>query len=322
MPGSARYIGLLLLSWSLLSCETETAEAPQNQPQDGIYEQALADVEFLASDEFGGRETGSEGNRVAREFIEARFDSLGLQMMGENYRQRFDQEINREESEAEVVGAYNLIGYVEGSAQPDRFIVLTAHYDHLGTRDGEIYNGADDNASGTAALLAAADYFTQNPPDNSILFIAFDAEEKGLAGARYFVENPAVPLNQVALNINMDMISTNFENELYAVGTAHYPYLKPWIEEFTEDAPVNVLFGYDTDEWDQNWTLASDHGPFHQKGVPFIYFGVEDHEHYHAPSDLFENINPEFYHGAVETIIKVIEGIDEQLDEIAEESDP
>ena len=311
---------LILFTLTLIA----TACSPQSD-QGGMQgqteeNQALDDVRYLASDELGGRETGSPGNAMARQYIEQRFDSLGLRMFGNSYQQPFSQAITTGESTADTVTAINVIGYVEGQLYPNKYVVVTAHYDHLG-RDGEtIYNGADDNASGTGGMMAAAAYFSENAPDHSIVFIGFDAEEKGLAGARYFVNNPSVPLDQVLININMDMISTNFENELYAVGTYHYPYLKPLIEDYTADAPVNVLFGYDSDEWDQNWTLASDHGPFHQAGVPFIYFGVEDHPHYHAPSDVYENINPDFYLGAVETIIGVIEGLDSDLDEVEEVS--
>lgn len=313
-----RRLLLLLFPLLLLSC-TQQADQTEVPAQSGQH-QALKDVEYLSSDDLGGRETGTPGNRMARRYIENRFDSLGLNMLGDSYRQPFDQAVTREDATVGTVTAVNIAGYIEGSTSPGRYIVVTAHYDHLGQRGGDIYNGADDNASGTGAMMAAATYFSENKPDNSIMFIGFDAEEKGLAGARYFTENPLVPLEKIAININMDMISTNFENELYAVGTYHYPFLKPFIEEYTNDVPVNVLFGYDSDQWDQNWTLASDHGPFHQKNVPFVYFGVEDHEHYHAPSDTFENINPKFYLGAVETVIDVIAGLDRDLDEIAEQS--
>lgn len=275
----------------------------------------LEDIQFLSSDELEGRKTGEKGNRISQDYIEQRFQSLNLQMAGESYRHLFDFTNNR--TEEKFVDAVNLIGFVRGTINQDRFIVVTAHYDHLGIVDGEIYNGADDNASGTGGLLAAARYFTDNTPRNNILFIAFDAEEQGLAGARAFIESPAIPLDQVVMNVNMDMISNNFEDELYAVGTAHYPFLKPWIEESVSDAPITISFGYDTDEWPQNWTLSSDHGPFHEEGIPFIYFGVEDHPHYHQPTDTFENINPDFYLKAVETIIGVIKTFDENLDEIA-----
>ena len=310
---------LLFVSLTIVACsEQPELNGPESQTEQA---QPLQDVMYLSSDELGGRETGSPGNIMAQNFIEQRFDSLGLQMFGDSYRQPFNQAITRSGSESDTVTATNLIGYIEGREFPERYIVVTAHYDHLGREGDIIYNGADDNASGTGGLMAAAAHFSENPPDHTIVFVGFDAEEKGLAGARYFTENPPVPLNRMVINVNMDMISTNFENELYAVGTYHYPYLKPFIEEYTADVPVNVLFGYDSDEWDQDWTLASDHGPFHQKEVPFIYFGVEDHPHYHAPSDIYENINPEFYLGAIETIIGVIEGFDGDLDEITEESD-
>ena len=311
---SARNLFLwIFFFYAFIACQDSTTEF-----QDVHSDQLLADIEYLSSDELEGRETGTEGNRMAQDYIEDRFENLGLLKFTDSYRHTFEHTNPRTDNEFSE--AVNLIGYVEGSDQPERFIVVTAHYDHLGVQDGEIYNGADDNASGTGGLMAAARYFMEYQPSNSIMFIAFDAEEQGLGGARYFVENPVVPLDQIVLNVNMDMISINFEDELYAVGTYHYPFLKPLVEESTAEAPIDVLFGYDSDEWPQDWTMASDHGPFHQKGIPFIYFGVEDHEHYHAPSDTFENINPEFYINAVRTIINFLADMDKQLDEVAEKA--
>jgi len=312
---SLQYLLAAFLLISFVACEQNADEPAVSEPAINS-EQVLADLEYLASDELEGRKTNTEGNRMAQDFIEERFENLGLDMFGDSYRHLFDHSSPR--SDEEFVDAVNLIGYVEGSVNPDRYVVVTAHYDHLGIQDDEIYNGADDNASGTGGLLAAARYFTNNQPENSILFIALDAEEQGLGGARYFVDNSVVPLEQIVMNVNMDMISNNSENELYAVGTYHYPFLKPIIEEATADAAINVLFGYDSDEWDQDWTMASDHGPFHMKGIPFIYFGVEDHPHYHAPTDTYENTNTEFYLNAVETIIGVMEDLDARLDEVAE----
>ncbi len=307
-----------LLLFICMSCAQTQEEMEPEIDLLPVYEQALLDVQYLASDELEGRKTGTRGNELAQDYIEDRFETINLQMFGDSYRHLFDHTNDR--TDEEITGAVNLIGYVNGSENTGRYIAVTAHYDHLGVRDGEIYNGADDNASGTGGLMAAARYFTDNQPANSIIFIAFDAEEQGLGGAYHFVENPVVPLDQIVMNVNMDMISTNFENELYAVGTYHYPYLKPIIEESAEDAPVNVLFGFDSDEWEQDWTMSSDHGPFHEAGIPFIYFGVEDHEHYHEPSDTYDNINKDFYMDAVRTIIDVIDDLDSRLDEVAEAS--
>lgn len=297
----------------LISC---SSESPSFETVD--RSQLLSDIEYLASDELAGRFPGSEGSRMAQAHIEARFQALGLETIGTGYRHLFDHTNRR--SGQEFSDLVNLIGMITGRDNPDQFIAVIAHYDHLGESDGEIFNGADDNASGTGGLLAAARYFSHNPPKSSLLFIALDAEEQGLGGARYFVENPALPLNQITVVVNMDMISHNFENELYAVGTYHYPFLKPLLEAVAETAPVQLQFGYDSDEWPQDWTFSSDHGPFHSNGIPFIYFGVEDHPHYHTPTDTFDRINPDFYVAAVETIIGAIEEFDRNLPAIREAS--
>jgi hypothetical protein len=303
-----------IIAISFFACtDSELSSQPAVDPVDA--EQLLSDIKYLSSDELAGRKTGTDGNRLAQIFIKERFTSIGLQPVDGSYEQIFDH-VNVRSGE-EFNGAVNIIGMIEGTGNNEEFIVITAHYDHLGVRGEEIYNGADDNASGTAGILAIAEYFSNRQPENNLLFIAFDAEEQGLAGAYHFVQSPTISLSQVALNVNLDMISTNFENELYAVGTYHYPFLKPLVEEATADVPISVLFGYDSDDWSQNWTLASDHGPFHLQGIPFIYFGVEDHEHYHQPSDVFESINEEFFIQSVETIIKVIENFDQNLDTIA-----
>ena len=316
-----KFTSLLLfvtITFLAASCNSEqTSDRPVGTSIDST--ELLGDVEYLSSDELEGRRTGEPGNKLAQDYIEERFQSLNLQMIGESYRHLFDFTNSR--TGEEFVDAVNLIGFVQGSTHQDQFIVVMAHYDHLGIANGEIFNGADDNASGTGGLLAAARYFSESTPQNSILFIAFDAEEQGLSGARAFIENPAIPLDQIAVTVNMDMISTNFDNQLYAVGTAHYPFLKPLIEESVADAPITVTFGYDTDDWPQNWTLSSDHGPFHQQGIPFVYFGVVDHAHYHQPTDTFETINPDFYLKAVQTIIGVIENLDGNLDQIVESTD-
>lgn len=312
-----RYL-LFLLAILFYACDQSPEPNNNNSVGKVDAEQLLSDIEYLSSDELQGRFPESDGSIMAQRFIIDRFQSLDLSSFHDDFRHPFTATNSRTGQTFDY--ALNLIGYAEGRTNPDRFIAITAHYDHLGVMDGEIYNGADDNASGTGGLLAAARYFSENQPDHSILFIALDAEEQGLLGAYEFVNNPPVPLNHIVLNVNMDMIGVNFENELYAVGTYHYPFLKPLIETAASGAPVNVLFGYDSADFSQDWTMSSDHGPFHEKGVPFIYFGVEDHEHYHRPTDTFENINPEFYVNAVETIIDILKYLDLYLDQISEAS--
>ena len=311
-----------LLVLILFAAGCNETELQQSAPAHEVDpEQLLRDVRILSDDYFEGRKTDSKGGFLAQGYVIARFSGIGLRSFSDTYTQPFET-VNQRSGEA-FDDAANIIGYVEGTENPDEYIVVTAHFDHLGVRNGDIYNGADDNASGVGGMLAAAEWFKNNPPQNSMLFIGFDAEEQGLAGARYFVGNPVVPLESIIMNVNMDMISLNYENEIYAAGTYHYPFLRPIIEESTASAPVNVLFGHDSPDLPSgdDWTMSSDHGPFHTAGIPFIYFGVEDHPYYHRPEDIFENITPDFYYNSVTTIINVISEFDKQSEQIKEMSE-
>ncbi|TVQ08397.1 MAG: M28 family peptidase [Balneolaceae bacterium] len=303
----------ILLTSLITSCAQEKHEESAFTVD---RDQLLEDVRFLASDSLEGRRTGTEGNAIARRYIENRFSDIGVSNFGHSYFQTFTHVNTRTGNTFE--DAVNIVGLIRGTSNSTLYMAVTAHYDHLGVHNGEIYNGADDNASGVGGLLALAQYFTDTPPLHNILLISFDAEEQGLGGARFFVDNPVVPLDNIVLNINMDMISTNFVDELYAVGTYHYPFLKSFIEKATAGAEISVLFGHDSPDLPpiDDWTMSSDHGPFHAKGVPFIYFGVEDHPHYHQPTDTFETINPDFYVKAVGAILNTARHLDANLEAI------
>lgn len=270
----------------------------------------IKDIKYLSSDDLKGRETGTAESALARNFVVKRFEESGIKPFRKDYLQKFSF-TDRKEKEFNGV---NVIGFIKGKTTPNKYIVVTAHYDHVGENNGEIYNGADDNASGTSALFAIAKYFKKNKPNNSIIFAAFDAEEKGLQGARYFVDNLPVSQSDILLNVNMDMVSRSDKGELYAAGTFHYPNLKPYLEAIQKNAPVKLLFGHDDPKLGRDdWTFQSDHGAFHRKKIPFIYFGVEDHKDYHKPTDDFENIQPKFYVNAVETIVSAVKSIDENM---------
>lgn len=267
----------------------------------------LKDLKYLSSDELKGRETGTAESVLARNYVLKRFKESGVEPFKKDYLQKFSFTDRRENK----IDGVNVVGFIKGKNKSNKYIVVTAHYDHVGIQKGEIYNGADDNATGTSALFAVAKYFKKNKPNYSIIFAAFDAEEKGLQGARYFVDNLPVKQEDILLNINMDMIGRNDKNELYATGTFHYPNLKPYLETVQKNAPVKLLFGHDSPDLGRDdWTFQSDHGAFHRKKIPFIYFGVEDHKDYHKPTDDFEFIQPRFYVNAVETILMAIKQID------------
>ncbi len=272
--------------------------------------QLLRDIETLSADDMQGRGIGTEGGAKAREYVVTRFKETGLKSFGNSYLQPFDFTARN----GGKVNGVNVIGYVAGKKNPEKYIVVTAHYDHLGIRNGEIYNGADDDASGTAALFALAEYFKKNRPSHSIIFAAFDGEESGLRGSRKFVADAPVKKESIALNVNMDMVARNDKNELYAAGTYHYPTLKPTLEKIAKNANVKLLLGHDRPELkSDDWTNQSDHFAFHQAKIPFVYFGVEDHKDYHKPTDDFANINREFYVRAVETILETVKTFDKDL---------
>jgi Zn-dependent M28 family amino/carboxypeptidase len=195
--------------------------------------------------------------------------------------------------------------------------VVSAHYDHLGVVNGARYPGADDNASGVAALLAVARYVHAHPLAHRVVFAAFDAEELGLEGAKAFVRAPPVPIASIALDVNFDMVSRNDRNEIYAAGTFQNPSLRPIVENVQQRSPVSIRFGHDRPGTRGNdsddWTLQSDHGVFHQAGVPFIYFGVEDHPDYHKPTDTADKINPKFFGDVVEMLVDFVVTADQRL---------
>jgi len=264
----------------------------------------LHDIQYLSSDELEGRESGTPGNKAAQDYIIERFSQLEMTSQFADFKQFFTLK-GRKYSNPGT----NLIGFIPGS-ESSKIILIMAHYDHLGRKEESIYNGADDNASGTAALLELAAYFSKNRPIHSMLFAAIDAEEKGLLGSKALVEDFPFPLDQLSVVINMDMVSRSDDNKLFAVGTRHYPQLKPFLDLREVDYDIDLVLGNDGSPGEKDWSRASDHGPFHDKGIPFIYFGVEDHEDYHKTTDTFENIQPSFFTGAVELILNIIISID------------
>jgi len=275
----------------------------------------LADV--LSSDALEGRGAGTPGNEAGRGFIRKRFEDIGLTPFLASGWEQDVPVLPRDGLGTPAPGA-NLIGWVPGNTPGEGpVIVVTAHHDHLGIRNGEIYNGADDNASGTAMLTALAGYFLGAPLQHDILFVALDAEEVGFQGTRAFVRDPAIPVDRIALNINLDMVSRSEAGELYAAGTYHTPLLATVVDEVAATAPVKLLKGHDRPEDGPNdWTSQSDHAVFHQLGIPFLYFGVEDHPGYHRPTDDFSAITPDFYVRAGDTLVQVIKAADSRLDEI------
>lgn len=288
----------------------------------------LENIKILSHDSLEGRGFSKPGNYKAQQFIANQFAEIGLEkMIEDSYIQKFPYTFSGKRrqrmfpvkdakedltnvNDTTVIGG-NVVGILKGKI--DKQIVITGHLDHLGIKNGKIYNGADDDASGTAALISIANYFKKHPTKHTLVFAAVDAEEIGSLGADYLLKNYPSKEN-IVLNINMDMIAHNDSLQLYASGLYHYPQLKTPLLDI--NSPINLLFGHDNpdDKTRDDWTFSSDHRVFHKEKIPFIYYGVEDHKDYHQATDTFENINQEFYVEAIKLIIQSIKNYDDFLD--------
>jgi Zn-dependent M28 family amino/carboxypeptidase len=307
------------IATALLCLAAAAVVSAQKESIDGA--QLMKDLETLASDAMEGRRVGTPGSARAREYILGRFKAAGIAPIGASYEYPFKF---RGRADTEDRSGVNLVGVVQGRGSSKRVIVVTAHYDHLGVRNGQIYNGADDNASGVAALLAAAARVSVEKPEHTIVFAALDAEESGAQGARAFLREPPVARESIALNVNLDMVARDEKNVLFAAGTYHYPFLKPYLAKVAQP-PVTLRFGHDAPKpagaaghTEDDWTRDSDHFPFHEAGIPFVYFGVEDEAQHHKATDDPETVTREFFIGAANTIVAAIRSLDASLDAIAE----
>ena len=289
-------------------------QAPQSAVIDAA--QLLTDLRVLSADDMQGRQAGTAGGEKARAYVVERFEASGIVPFGETYLSPFTFR-GRGEDAPEREGV-NVVGHIRGATTPGRYIVLTAHYDHVGVRNGQVYNGADDNASGTAALFALAKYFSEHRPAHSLLVVAFDAEESGLRGARAFMGVPPVPASAMAINLNMDMIGRDPDDKLFVAGTHQQPFLKPIVEKVAAAAPVKLLMGHDNPEETgvENWMRSSDHAAFCAAEIPCLYIGVEDFDQHHEPTDDYETMTHGFYVRAVETMVAMVREFDASLDQI------
>ena len=298
-----------LLALAGAACMTIAAADPASPPRQ-LYE----DVRILAADEMAGRLVGTPGSAKARAYLLERLRTIGVEPVLAGFEQPFEAE-----HDGDLLKGVNLIGRIRGSGNSDRVLLVGAHYDHFGSRDGKVLNGADDNASGVAVLLSIAEQFARERPVHDVVFALWDAEEQGFYGSKAFVAAPPVALSRIAMNLNLDMMSRNDRNELWLAGAHHSPFLRARFEQIAAQAPVSLKLGHDGPPWKDtdDWTGGSDHFVFHQKGIPFAYFGVEDYPDYHKPTDDFAAIPQDFFARSAATALLAARLFDRDLDRIA-----
>jgi Zn-dependent M28 family amino/carboxypeptidase len=280
-------------------------------------EALLKHLLYLSSNELGGRKIASEGNKIAQNYIISQLENSSILALNKEYQHKFI--IKKLFS---VIEGNNIVAMIPGSDNLDSFIVLTAHFDHIGKRGHKVYNGADDNASGTSALLALAQQLIKIPLKHNVILLFTDGEESNLRGAKAFVKDHKNIMNHVELNINLDMIAGSKRTTKlrylsrginYLLSEANMESLQTLQNSF--DIPLKKGFSVKNLGSNRkiNWLMASDHGVFHRAGIPFIYFGVGTHINYHQYSDTFSNVNHDFFHSATNAIYQQLIFIDHNI---------
>lgn len=274
---------------------------------------------FLSSDKLEGRFPGTKGNNAAAAYIQKYFKKYGLKKFGDSYFQSFKlfvkEGINKIKSDS--VTTQNVVGYLEGTDKElkNEFIVIGAHYDHWGwggkgsgskKKDTiAIHNGADDNASGVAALLCILEELSKsnNKPKRSIIFISFSGEEEGLFGSRYFVNHLPVDKKDVKVMLNMDMVGRlNSEKQLYMGGAGTFPEGVDLMKSLGVNSGLNpIVHAGDVG--------GSDHVSFYKSSISAVGFHTGGHPQYHTPEDDIELINSKGGELAVKYIYNALTAI-------------
>ena len=247
-------------------------------------------INFLASDALMGRGAPSPGLDTAAAYILREFKSYGLQPVNGSYYQKVSYG-----KEGAKKYFNNVVGYLEGSdpVLKNELLIIGAHYDHVGTFKNKkfgqdsIYNGADDNASGTAGVMVVANAICsmKEKPKRSILFIAFGGEERGLVGSSFYCKNPLFPLEKTVAMLNLDMISRNNPEIVYIVASKKSPDLAKINEK--ENEKVGMKLDYSQDMF----IGSSDHAPFLAKKVPAIFFFTGVNKTLHTPTDEADTVD-------------------------------
>ena len=277
-----------------------------------------SDLSFLSDDLCMGRESGTDGAETARRYIVNRFRNTGLSPFDWQFTQSF-----REDGKT----FRNVVGVVRSTTETNKTIVICAHYDHLGVIKGTIYNGADDNASGVAALLYIADAFMRRKAAGAeigcnIVFVALDGKEKNMCGSRYFVENSGIRATDIICAINIDIIGTDLvppgrnRNYIIALGENSLPSVARgilsslcWRKEYGLDLSLSF---YGSRDFTRIMYETGDHGSFAIKKIPAIFFTSGFHDYTYKAGDDTDIINFELLYKRAKLIFEFADYIQKQ----------
>ncbi len=307
----------------MVSCGTANVSNDGNTPQNSTSTKAKSDKAFLsaykeikaddlkknlyviASDEMEGRDTGSSGQKKAGEYMINYYKNLGIsypKALG-SYYQKVPADFMKKRGGGNLPDSENILAFIEGSEKPEEIVVVSAHYDHVGTKDGVVYNGADDDGSGTVAVMEIAKAFqsakkAEKGPKRSILFLHVTGEEHGLFGSEFYTDNPVFPLANTVVDLNIDMIGRDDpENRgkqyVYVIGSEMLSSELKVINEAANKKTNNLELNYKYDDPNDPEQLyyRSDHYNFAKNNVPVAFFFDGIHEDYHKPTDDVEKID-------------------------------
>lgn len=299
----------LFIIASVVSCSTQKNNVAEVNPKQYMETITVDDLKthlyIVASDEMEGRETGSNGQKKAGKYLIDQYkdNAVPFPKGATDYYQKVPASYLNAKGGNNLPDSENIWAYIEGSEKPNEVIVISAHYDHVGIENGEIYNGADDDGSGTVALLEIAQAISKakkegNGPKRSILFLHVTGEEHGLIGSSYYADNPLFPLSNTIANVNIDMIGrhdefhNNSSNYTYLIGS---DYLSTDLYNICEEANkkyVNLFLDYKfNDRNDPNrFYYRSDHYNFAKNGIPSVFLFTGVHADYHKPTDTVDKI--------------------------------
>lgn len=292
-----------------ISCSSQIGKVASVNPTEYINTITAADLkthlQIVASDAMEGRETGSLGQKKAGNYLIDHYkaNAVSFPKGATDYYQRIPASFLNAIRNDNLPDSENIWAYIEGSEKPNEIVVISAHYDHVGIKNGEVYNGADDDGSGTVALLEIAQAFATakkegNGPKRSILFLHVTGEEHGLLGSSYYSQNPLFPLANTIADVNIDMIGRHddFHNDssnyVYLIGSDYLSTDLYNICESVNKKYVNILLDYKfNDRNDPNrFYYRSDHYNFAKNGIPSVFLFSGVHADYHKATDEVDKI--------------------------------
>ncbi|RYJ42562.1 M28 family metallopeptidase [Flavobacterium beibuense] len=299
---------MLSLSCLVLSCGSTNKKNKDYIPE---YMNTITaanlkkDLYVVASDEMEGRNTGEEGQKKAGKYLISQYEENGISYPkgADGWYQPVPSEFMQRAFSPKLNDSENIWAYIEGTEKPDEVLVISAHYDHVGMKNGEVYNGADDDGSGTVALLQIAKAFMEakkagHGPKRSILFLHVTGEEHGLHGSRYYSEHPLFPIANTIADLNVDMIGRrdvehkDNGNYVYVIGSDRLSTDLHNINEEANNKYTHLSLDYKyNDRKDPNqFYFRSDHYNFAKKGIPIIFYFNGVHADYHMPTDTPDKI--------------------------------